>query len=286
MGVEPEVCLAPITREDVPEVAAFLHRELNPRLSTDQWARSILPPWATTGPNHGFLLRSAGRVVGVNVAFYSERELAGGSQQFCNLAAWCVSNDFRAHGVRLLRALLSQHGYTFTDLSPSGNVVAINERLRFQHLDTTTALVPHLPRRTRGVRVVTCQDEIAGLLTPSERRIFLDHRHAGAAIHVVLVTGDRHCYVVARRDRRKRLPVFTSLLYVSDPSLMPVVGPRLYTHLLRRGAIATLAETRVAGTAPPVSWRLPRSRPKMFKSADLAADHIDYLYSELTCVAW
>ena len=56
-----------------------------------------------------------------------------------------MSPGYRLHGLRLLKAVLRQEGYHFTDLSPSGNVVGINERLRFRFLDTTTALVPNLP---------------------------------------------------------------------------------------------------------------------------------------------
>ena len=54
---------------------------------------------------------------------------------------------YRLHGLRLLKAVLRQEGYHFTDLSPSGNVVGINEKLSFRFLDTTTALVPNLPGR-------------------------------------------------------------------------------------------------------------------------------------------
>ncbi len=49
----------------------------------------------------------------------------------CNVAALCVRDDLRAHTVRLVRALLKQREYSFTDLSPSGNVVAMDERLGF-----------------------------------------------------------------------------------------------------------------------------------------------------------
>ena len=53
--------------------------------------------------------------------------------------------QYRLHGLKLLTSLLAQEGYHFTDLSPSGNVIALNERLGFEFLDTTTALVPNLP---------------------------------------------------------------------------------------------------------------------------------------------
>ncbi len=50
--------------------------------------------------------------------------------------------------------------------------------------------------------------------------------------------------------------------------------------------MATLVEQRVTGWTPPLARALSRPRPKMFRSDDLAAEDVDYLYSELTCVAW
>lgn len=286
-AAESAVRVEPITLAQVPEVASFLHKALNPRLSVEEWARAIVPPWPAVWSNFGFMLMYEGETVGANVAFYSQREVDGRPVRFCNLAAWCVLEEHRAHGIRLLRALLSQPGLQFTDLSPSGNVVAINERLHFQHLDTTTVLVPNLPRTARAVRVVSDLDEIARCLQGEQRRIFEDHRDAAAAIHVLLMDQARQCYVIARKDSRRRLRVFASLLHVSDPSVLAVAGPRLYAHLLlRHRALVTLVELRVVGEAPRMSWRLSRSRPKMFRSGDLSAESIDYLYSELTCVGW
>lgn len=284
------VVLAPITGEDVPEVAAYLHRALNGRLSAAQWARSMVPPWSCDAPNHGFHLRDEsrdeGRVVGVALAFYAERSVAGRPRMVCNLGAWCVDEAYHSQGLRLLRALLGQRGYHFTDLSPSGNVVALNERLKFRHLDTATTLVPNLPLPPRGVGATTDPDRIAELLTGRQSRIFEDHRGAAAARHVVLDVAGRPLYVMHRKDRRKGLPVFASLLHVSDPELLPRAWGRLSSHLLGQGALATLVEKRVAGWTPPGGRTLGRPRPKMFRSDDLATEDVDYLYSELTCVAW
>jgi hypothetical protein len=82
------VQLAPVRPTDVAEVGAFLHAHLNARLSADQWAASILPSWPVSSPNHGFLLRADGDIVGVQLAFYAEREVDGRFQDFCNLGAW------------------------------------------------------------------------------------------------------------------------------------------------------------------------------------------------------
>ena len=135
------------------------------------------PPWDTVQPNRGFVLEDAGDVVGAYLALYSERQIDGRSETFCNLGAWCVLPSHRHQGLRLLRALLRQHGYHFTDLSPSGNVVPLNLRLGFTQLDTETALTPNLPwpPASRGVRLITDPHEIPRHLSDRELAIYRDH---------------------------------------------------------------------------------------------------------------
>ena len=282
------VDVAPITDGDVRVVGEFLHRHLNSRLTSEQWARSASPTWRVEAPNHGFLLRQGDAVVGVYLAFYSERSVDGRSRRVCNLAAWCVLEEHRAHGVRLARAMLRQKGFDFVDLSPSGNVIDLNTRLGFEFLDTTTALVPNVPLPSRrGVRLVTRPADIERTLSGRELAIYRDHRHARAAWHFVVTVDDAPCYVMARRDRRKRLPLFATLLHVSDPAVLARAGHAPYRHLLwRHRTVVTLAEHRVAGRPPRISRQLRSPRRRMFRSPETSASDIDYLYSELTCVPW
>ena len=114
--------ISPIADAEMDAVASFLHRNLNNRLSVSEWLSAMSAPWKADAPNSGFMLRDGERVVGVYLAFYSERTIAGRTERFCNLASWAVHKDFRVHSVRLLKALLAQDGYHFTDLGPSGNV--------------------------------------------------------------------------------------------------------------------------------------------------------------------
>lgn len=287
----------PITGADVSAVAGFLHAHLNRRVPDDAWARSMAVPWKIDAPNHGFMLVSDDRangaagpaVVGAYLAYYSERDVDGRPERFCNLGAWCVLPEYRFHGPRLLKALLAQPDYHFTDLSPSGTVVAMNERLKFRFLDTTTALIPNLPWPSWPRRQVISSDPavIERTLTGHERDRYRDHAGAAAARHLVLVRDDRSCYVIFRKDRRKDLPLFASILHVSDPALFRELARPLSRHLLlRHGALATLAELRVVTHRPRWSLRLPSARQKMFKSPRLEPHQIDYLYSELVCVAW
>ena len=281
--------LLPITAADVRAVAEFLHAELNARITSERWEAAIIPPWPCQQPNHGFLLQTGERVVGVYLAFYSERKMEGKSERFCNLAAWCVLDEYRSYGLRLLNALLAQKGYHFTDLSPSGNVIALNTRLKFSQLDVETALVPNLswPLWPRRVQVISEPQEIGQTLSGRDLKIYRDHAAAAAVRHVVLVEDGAACYVMFRKTRRKNLPLFASILYVGNRELFRNLAKYVFRHLLlRHGIAATLVELRVIGYRPKPSFMLKSPRPKMYRSATLRPDQIDDLYSELTCLAW
>jgi hypothetical protein len=283
--VTTPVRLSPIGDDDLPDVARFLHQNLNDGLSAEGWARALVPSWPTAEPTHGFCLRADGVLVGVYAAFYSERMVGGRQRRVCNLAAWCVLDGYGAHGLKLLRALLSCGADLFTDLSPSGSVIPIDLRLGFQRLDTTTDVRPNLPSWRRRVRVVTDRRRIAELLTGRDAELFRDHAGAAAVRHVVLLVDGQPCYVMYRRVRRKRLPLFGSLVHVGDTALFARgVGP-LGAHLLVRGMPVLLAERRIVGG--PVAWsRTVQGRTKLFKGADVEPGDIDDLYSEITSVPW
>jgi hypothetical protein len=283
------VSLQPITDADARRVGEFLNAHLNPRVSAAHWVHAIRVPWAVDKPNSGFMLLDGDTVVGAHLAFYSERAIDGRPERFCNLGAWCVLEEHRFHGLRLLKALLAQEGYHFTDLSPSGNVVALNHRLQFRSLDTAVAVVPNLPWPSRPGRDVISSDPalMERTLRGEQLDLYRDHVGAAAGRHVVLIRGDEWCYVVFRKDRRKGIPVFASLLHVSHPDLLRrMAGPFARHLLLHHGALATFAEQRVAQHRPRLSLALRSPRQKMFRSPHLEPAQIDYLYSELVCVSW
>ena len=86
-----DVTLLPITDNDVSRVSEFLHRELNPKVSAEQWAKGIRVNWSAGVPNHGFMLICRGQVIGANLAFYSARVIDGHELKICNLGAFCVA---------------------------------------------------------------------------------------------------------------------------------------------------------------------------------------------------
>lgn len=284
-----EVEVRPIRNEDADAASRFLRDHLNSRITLAAWGAILAPPWGTEAPNHGFQLVEGSTLVGVYVAVYSQRDINGELRTFCNLAAFCVLEDYRAHAFRLIRAILAQPGLEFTDFSPSGNVVALNQRLGFTVLDTATRLVINLPWiARRGLTVSGDPAVVASVLGARDARVYRDHRDAPAARHIVAISGGAYSYLVVRKDRRKKLPFFVSPLYVGGSSeLLRSAWPQVASHLLmRHGALATLAERRMLGFAPVLGLDLNAPRAKMFRSKSLSADDIDYLYSELTLLEW
>src|SRR6218665_1841897 len=272
----------PITADDIDDVAAFLHEHLNNRVPAAAWRRLLTPPWGASGPNRGFQLRTSdGLVVGAYAAVYSRRPTPEGDQQICNLAAFCVQEEHRAAGLKLMMTMLAQKGYTFTDLSPSGNVIALNERLGFARVDSPIRLSLHAPApSSRSRRVTESRAEMAATLRGDDLRLYVDHAEAAAARHILITRGEEYAYLIVRRERRKRLPVFAMPLYAGGSiRLLQDSWAQVGWYLLRHHRLlATLAEERILGFVPR-GLTLKRSRPRMVRGNAHALP--DYLYSEL-----
>ena len=234
------------------------------------------------------MLRDGKRVVGVQLAFYSERMVTGRVERFCNMGAWCVLPEFRFHSMRTMMAMLAQDGYHFTSLSPITKTMTILARLKFRTLDTSAALIPNLPWPTLPGRtkISADPDVIEKTLAGAELELYRDHARALAVHHHVLIRGQDSCYVMYREFRHKDVPLYAVLLHVSNPDLFHRAMITLTRHLLvRHRLVATLSELRIIGYQPRLSFKL-NAWPKMYRSASLEPEQIDNLYSELACVPW
>jgi len=278
------VQLGPITAEDVAEVAQFLQVHHNRRVP---WLCAIAAvPWSVQAPNHGFMLRDAGRVVGTLLAVYSERLVGGRTERFCNLGSWCVLPEYRSRSLALLEALLQQEGYHFTVLSPNEDSQEILAWLKFRPLNSSAVVVPHIPLPTPFHRtvIVTYPPSIEKLLRSTDLTLYRDHARAGAAHHLVIMRGGRSCYVMYRESRHTTGVRTAVLLHVSDADLFLQELIPLTRHLLlRHGLVATVADLQLIGRKPRLAIDTQR-RPRMFRSATLSPEQIDELYSELVCV--
>ena len=169
-------------------------------------------------------------MVGVYLAFYSERKSTAGRSDFCNLAAWCVLDEYRSH-----RSAAAQRA-AGTERLPFHRSVAERKRNTAQH---PAQVFPPGRGDCAGSQpaVAVCgrrksasspsRKEIERTLRGRDLEIYRDHARAAAARHVVVVKGDEPCYVMFRRDRRKNLPLFASILYVGNPELFRMTLPSM-----------------------------------------------------------
>ncbi|MBN9224429.1 MAG: hypothetical protein ABS63_04295 [Microbacterium sp. SCN 70-27] len=279
---------SPITADDTGPAARFLHTELNSAVSVARWQALLQPSWPDAGPNRGFQLTVDGEVVGVYAAVYARRETSTGPLTTCNLAAFCVREEYRMHSLKLVRALLAQPGYVFTDFSPSGNVIAMNERLGMRTLDSTTRLIVNGPRPApRGVRLTEDPAALGSVLRDRDAEVYRDHADASAARHLLVQRGSDYAYLVFRATSRKRLRLFAAPLYVGgDRGLLREAWGGVRSRILLRHRLPfTLAERRILGFTDGLGRALAHPRPKMVRG-DVADADVDYMYSELALLAW
>lgn len=276
--------VSPIAESDLPRVAEFLHAEFpyGPRKPAESWEKALHTPWPAQRPNWGFMAHDGDSIVGVYIAQYSEQEVRGARERFCNLGVWHVLPEHRTHSIRMVKSLLGQEGYHFTDLSPAENVVALNERLGFQTLDTRAAVVPCLPWPTLpgSARVTSDPDELEEVLSDRDRAVYRDHQGATGLRHLAIVADGSSCYVVLYPDRRRGLPVL-NLLHAGEPEMLCRHARRFGRHLLfHHRVVAYVAEERLIGCRPRPSLADPAPKTRMFRSDRLRAEDIGYLYSE------
>jgi hypothetical protein len=280
------VLLRPITDDDLDAVARFLHVHHDGNVPVDSFRRSFMAHHSTSRPNSGVMLVDGDDVVGVYLAYYSDRVINGRLQRICNLGSWYVLPQYRRYSLKMAKAILTQDGFQFLDLSPSETVAALNERLRFNYLDNRAVVLPAVPWPWRPARISSDPLVIQQALSGEELRLYNDHRDAPAARHIVLRDRGAVCYVVLRVVKRKKLPV-AIVVHASRPDMLRrMIHPFVGFALLRHRVVAVAVELRwLDGKAPggSIPWRL---KPKMFHSPTLRPEDIDYFYSELLFLEW
>lgn len=274
--------LSPIGHEDIEDVSRFLQEQFSSPLPVSAWRDALSPRWSHQEPNRGFLLRSAGRVVGVYTAYYARRTIGGRDVTVCNLADWCVVDEHRSSSLLLLRALLKQEDMSFTDVTAMDRVADIESRLGFTVVERAARLVPNLPwpGRTRRVRIVTSSGAIAAHLTGAVRTLFEDHRSVSGCHHVLALVDGAPCLVTYRIDKHPRLGRLATVLSISASALFEVAARPVLGSILRRHGVAVTVVEEEMARGPRFS-RVATPRRRLLRSDVLAPHEIDYLYTEL-----
>jgi hypothetical protein len=279
--VRSTACIRPIDSADLVPVTQFLGERMRGAGGAARYRRTLQYTWSCERPNYGFLIEDAGQVRGVLGAIYSQRRIAGAEHRFCNMTGWCVDESYRWASLGLLRAMLAQPHYTFTNFSANPPVVTILERLGFQRLDSGKLLFPvglAGLRATPGTRVLHRPADVRATLSPEDRVIFDDHARYRCG-QFAIVAGDQCCYLVTVKRGRRSL-YFADVLYASQPRLLAANIHSLFWPLFRRhGTLVIGIDARFVPAPHRFVIRFPR--PSFFRGSGLSPDCIASIYSEM-----
>lgn len=271
--------IEPVTAANLAEFCEFLHRHLNSAMSPAEWQQGLRTSWSADQPNHGFLLRDAGAMVGGIGAFYADRVIDGRIEKFCNITSWCVLDSHRQQSMRLAMTVIGQAGYHFTDFSPTQVVGATLRFLKFQPIDERQVVLPNLPWPALSGEVLSRPEQIAAALQGDALKRYQDHAGYRWLRHAIVGTPGNWCHVIYKPRVLKRLPC-AGVIHVSEPALLAKYWRRLGAHLLGRGFASTQVEHRWLPHPPAPAVVQSGFNPKLFLSPTLPSERIDYLYSE------
>lgn len=277
--------IRPATVADIGPIAQFLSTSLGGAGGPARYRRYFSYSWLAAKPDLGMMIDDAGNVRGFVGAIYSDRRIGATTQRFCNITSAAVEPSYRKHTLALFGALLAPKQTTFTCFSPNEPTQKILDFFKFRRCSGDKVIFGPLSglgslRHVRSRRVITDPVELDRELTLDQREIAHHHRahHCG---QLLIVDGDRRCFVVtARRGRDVR--VFANVLHASDPSMLVDSLPWIHGALLRaHGTLLTGVDQRWIHRVPWPSYPYRQIRPIYLRSSALAFDQLDALYTEL-----
>jgi len=279
--------IEPIKDEQLLDFCRFLTENLSQERSAEDWAEAFRQEWGVEKPNNGFMIRVDGHIVGGIGAIYAQRLIHGKPEKFCNITSWCVLDRYRSQSMRLAIALTSQPGFHFTDLTPTEVVSKTLQFLKFKPMNERQAVFPNLLwpfGLLAGVRVVSDADRIGQVLSPEDRKAYMDHRHLPWLSHLAVGRPGAYCHVVYKRTRLKGVPG-ASVLAASNPLHFLRHRFTLGSYLLfKDGLFFTQIESRLLPKVSTPVIELSGFRNKVFRSDSLSEADISNLYTEIVAL--
>jgi len=270
--------------EDFAKALPLFEKFNNGNLSRENWQTLFQDNWNSGEDHIGYVLVDGDHIGGFIALLFSKRRLNGKEEKLCNVSSWVVEDRYRNQSLFLLTPVLKLKDCTITILTCSLETYKVACKLGFKDLETHMQIIPPVP--SIGAMIQKCKIKITkdtqgGTATEESQRLWRDHAKFGLLkINIETAKGD--CLILATRIIRKNLP-FIQVHHASDINVFVEFAGRISASLcLRLKAFSMLMDRRwLAGRVPiaSLSWRLPH--PRVFKSANLQANDIDSLYSEL-----
>lgn len=275
--------------DDFERVYPLLLEFKNPHLNKDDWRQLFVDHSGLQNGHFGWMLVDGDEVVGFLSTILSERMIRGETVLLCNMSNWIVKREYRAHSLALHARVLADKSVTVTNLSPTPQVLKLQEKLGFTPMDKSERIIlPVVTPRTFMDRceIVTKAGAVEAALEGERLRFFRDHQ-LPFNHHILLRTPLGDCYIMMNRTSKKicgnwRLP-FARVHHIGAPDIFVRYLEKLVVRLAASlKVVAMIVDDRMlCGAVPWHSFMRPDGeRTAAFRSERLAAEDIDGLYTE------
>ncbi len=270
------------TRSDV---ALFLHEEMNPNISHQRWLGLLDRRWAADDAGYAIIAEADGKIVGVLVAIYADRNINGRDVRTCNLSSWYIMKSHRGGGLgfKMMSTALLEPGVTFTTYSSNAPALSVCLKAGMTTLETNRLVWHTRGEPAKGELVVIQNIEIAAhLIDSTSRKAIRDHADLNVHPLVFRTENGDICTVVFSKKRKGEDIEFNEALYISDREVFAMNARALADAILPSTKALMSVDSRLLSkqeTDEDEAMPLPVNRG--FQSAGLEAHEMDFLYSEI-----
>lgn len=271
-------CVRPARERDIEAVTALLHEHMNRKIPPERWRRLMVYPWRPVDVELGWLVESHGRVVGFMGTIYSDRQVRGKTQRFCDLSSWYLLADYRGDGTgdRLLQAGMALPNVIYQTMTARRATGRKIRALGFSILDDTRSLF-RARKASQALAVERNATAVRMKLTPSDRSIFDEHADFG--LHHAWL--DEHVWLVWQRKLKGDAVAYHEMLHCSDPAFLAAKAQQVADTIVEgeNGVLAVDSRWMIGANDKGTVEQIPL--PRWFRGDGAEPQEIDHLYSEI-----
>jgi RimJ/RimL family protein N-acetyltransferase len=267
--------------DDREPVVVFLHQTMSSRISLERWRRLFDYGWLEDKPDCGVVVLENGAVAGYLGVIHAERPIGGRKVRIANLSSWYIARSLRGRGLGLAMLELATRDprVTYTTFSSNPPALRLMAKVGLALLDERRLLW----RRSGdapGVEVLSGWKAVLPEVSDAERRILQDHRELPVQPHL-LRAPEGDCLVVLSVKPKGENVAYHEVLHLGRPAVLARHAQAFADLALAPGASVLAVDARFLEGFAVLAEIEPIGVPRFFRSADLAAREVDFLYSEI-----
>ena len=280
-GLAPGIELRLAGPADRGRVTTFLHNGMSSRISLERWRRLFDYPWLEDKPDCGVVAIENGAVAGYLGVIHALRQIGGRTVRTANLSSWYIARSLRGQGMgqAMLELATRDPRVTYTTFSSNPPALRLMAKAGLGLLDERRFLW----RRNGEAAPAPVISSFAAILPAvreDERQILEDHRDLPVRPHL-LRTPEGDCLVIFSVKQKGADIAYHEVLYLGRPALLARHAQAFANAVLAPGKSVLAIDSRLLDGCPVAAVIEAISVPRYFRSPDLAASQVDFLYSEI-----